>query len=162
LLALAIRGLTLHFRTLKERWGRQAVALLAVGASGDAADAIYHQLAYEMIRPGVDQAAMLLVMQRMQSADLLYLLPLLLVLLGCVALAVGSARSGIVTKWNPMLYVLCPLVVAVGRVTGTPGRVVGLTCLGLLNMSLGWIGIAIAKSQTVLDLSKHKEDESHA
>lgn len=143
LLALAIPGLALTFLSLPERWGRFAVALLAVGACGDAADAIYHQLAYEMVQPGIDPAAMLPVMQRMQTVDLLYLLPLIFAfLLGCVSLAVGAARSGMVAKWNPMLYVLSLLVALVGRVSGMPSRMSGMICLGLLSASLAWIGIA--------------------
>jgi hypothetical protein len=157
LLALAIPGLAIRFDALKESWGRPAVALLALGACGDAADAIYHQLAYEMVRPGVDQAAMLPVMQRMQSVDLLYLLPLILAfLLGCVSLAVGSARSGVVTKWNPMLYALCPVAVIAGRFSGIPGRTIGLTCLGLLSVSLAWIGIIIANLETIAPSHRSK------
>jgi hypothetical protein len=60
-----------------------------------------------------------------------------------------------------MLYVLCPLVVTIGRITSTPGRIVGLTCLGLLSISLSWVGIAIG-TRIVLDLSEHKEDRSYA
>ena len=150
LFALAIPGLTIGFSAFKSAWGRAAAALLAVGACGDAADAIYHQLAYEMARPGVDQAAMLPVMQRMQSADLLYLLPMFLAfLLGCVALSVGAARSGLVAKWNPMLYILCSLAAGVGtRLPGVPGRTIGLLCLGLLSLSLVWIGFALGKSSS--------------
>src|SRR5262249_22141267 len=149
LLAVAIPGLTLCFHAINSAWGRWSVALLALGACGDAADAIYHQLAYEMVRPGIDQIAMLPVMQRMQSVDLLFLLPLILAfLLGCVTLAIASARSGMVAKWNPMLYVLCPVVVIFGRVSDIPGRTIGLTCLGLLCVSLGWIGFAIGTRET--------------
>jgi len=141
--ALAIPGLATRLHTLQERW---AVALLSVGACGDAADAIYHQLAYEMTRPGVDQAAMLPVMQRMQSVDLLYLLPLILAfLLGCVVLAVTSMRSGLVTKWNPLLYLSIPLIVLTGRLFGAPSRVIGLTVLAVLSLSLAWIGAALAR-----------------
>jgi len=147
LFALAIPGLVLRLHAFKERW---AVALLAMGACGDAADAMYHQLAYEMTRPGVDQAAMLPVMQRMQSVDLLYLLPLVLAfLLGCVGLAVASMRSGLVTRWNPLLYLFIPLIVLAGRLSGVTSRVIGLTCLGILGLSLAWIGAALAHPRDV-------------
>jgi hypothetical protein len=132
------------------------VILLAVGACGDAADAIYHQLAYEMVRAGVNQAAMLPVMQRMQTADLMYLLPLIAAfLVGCVVLAVAAAQLGIVSKWNPMLYVLF-VIVAIG-VNGldsgfgvvVSGRAIGLTCLGLLSFSLAWLGLAIRRLSSI-------------
>ena len=146
LFALAIPGLALRFFVSKNSWGRTAAVLLAVGACGDAADAIYHQLAYEMVRPGVDQAAMLPVMQRMQSTDLLYLLPMIAAfLLGCVALAISAWRLRLLSVWNPLLYALCPLVVLGGRIAGVPGRTIGLTCLGLLSASVAWIGIVSAR-----------------
>ena len=156
LLALAIPGLALRFNPPNDPWGRSAVALLAIGACGDAADAIYHQLAYEMVRPGVDQAAMLPVMERIQTADLPYLLPLIFAFLaGCIILAIDSARSGIVAKWNPMLYALCLIVVVVGRVAGFQGRTMGMTCLGLLSVSLCWIGIAIGQPSEYKEVSVH-------
>jgi hypothetical protein len=146
-LALATPGLAICFH---DRWGRLAAPLLAAGACGDAADAVYHQLAREMVRPGVNHAAMLPVMQRMQSADLLYLLPLIAAfLIGCVVLAMAAARSRIVPRWNLLTYVLWPLVIIAGRVVGVPGRIAGLICLGLLSLSLGWIGWAIAQSQNL-------------
>jgi hypothetical protein len=153
LFALSIPGLSLRFALVARGWGRLGVILLAVGACGDAADAIYHQLAYEMVRPGVNQAAMLPVMQRMQTADLMmYLLPLIAAfLVGCVVLAIAAAQLGIVSKWNPMLYVLF-VIVAVGANKlrsglGVPvsGRAIGLTCLGLLSFSLAWLGLALRR-----------------
>jgi hypothetical protein len=165
LLAAAIPGLALCFCALGGRWGQCSVVLLALGACGNATDAIYHQLAYEMVRPGVDQAAMLPVMQRMQSVDLLFLLPLIFAfLIGCVGLAVGSAQSGIVAKGNPLLYVLCLLTIVLGRVLGVPGRTIGLTGLGLLSLSLGWIGVAIGKSghKVFRNLSQSEEVGPHA
>src|ERR1051325_10621281 len=100
-----------------------------------------------MVRAGVNQAAMLPVMQRMQTADLMYLFPLIAAfLVGCVVLAVAAAQLGIVSKWNPMLYVLF-VIVAIGA-NGldselgvvVSGRAIGLTCLGLLSFSLAWLG----------------------
>ena len=150
-LALAVPGLALRFAAAGDRSGRLSVALLAVGACGYAADAIYHQLAYEMVQPGIDQAAMLPVMKRMQTIDLLYLLPMILAfLLGCATLAVSAARMKLVSKWNPMLYALSVAIGLAGRVLtvglGIPGRVVGLICLGLLSVSLAWVGVALARN----------------
>ncbi|PWU06042.1 MAG: hypothetical protein C5B51_13190 [Terriglobia bacterium] len=151
LLGMAIPGLALRLGASKYLWGRAAVTLLAVGACGDAADAIYHQLAYEMVRPGIDQAAMLPVMQRMQSADLLYLLPMIAAFLfGCVALSIAATRLGVVSKWNPSLYVLSVIIAVAANglhlAPGVSGRAVGLICLGLLSLSLAWIGLALGRS----------------
>lgn len=166
LLALATLGLARLFNSSGGRFRSWSVAMLAIGGCGNAADAIYHQLAYEMVRPGIDQAAMLPVMERMQSVDLLYVLPLILAfLLGCAGLAIGAARSGIVTKWNPILYLLWPLSILVGRISGIPSRIVGLTCLGLLSLSLGWIGIAMGtstNSKSDLGVSQDEEGRTHA
>jgi hypothetical protein len=149
--ALSIPGLALRLGARGGSWEKLAVALVAVGACGDAADAIYHQLAYEMVRPGIDQAAMLPVMARMQTVDLLYLLPLIAAFLfGCVALSIAAARLQIVSRWNPLLYVLCLAIALAGNglrlAFGVSGRAIGLTCLGLLSLSIAWIGLAIEAS----------------
>jgi hypothetical protein len=115
LFALAVPGLTRRFPNAKNSWMSAGTALLAVGVSGDAADAIYHQLAYEMVRPGIDQTAMLPVMQRMQSVDLRFIAPMILAfLLGCAALAIGAAKERLVPRANPLLYALAIGVALVG------------------------------------------------
>ena len=150
LFALAVPGLAWRFNAERNSWIRAASFLLAVGACGVAADAIYHQLAYEMVRPGIDQAAMLPVLQKMQSVDLLYVLPMILAfLLGCLALAIGAAREEIVPKANPLLYGLAIAIALAGRIfgksIGISARMVGLICLAFLSGSIAWIGIAIWK-----------------
>jgi hypothetical protein len=158
LFALAIPGLARCFSPGQHAWASVATALLAVGARGDAADAIYHQLADEMVRPGVDQAAMPL-MQRMQTVDLRFLVPMILsFLLGCVALAIGAAAAKVVSKWNPLLYALAVAVALMGRVMGVPGRVVGLTCLGLLGASVVWIGLAGPFTDKTQGYDRTRED----
>ena len=152
LFALSIPGLAPRFSALNDRWGKAGVYLLAVGACGDAADAIYHQLAYEMVQPGVDRAAMLSVMQRMQSADLLYLLPMILAfLLSFAALSIGAARSKIVSKWNPALYAIAIVAAVVlarfGPAVGVSGRTTGLLFLGLLSTGMVWSGVALQRSR---------------
>jgi hypothetical protein len=148
LFALAIPGLARRFPPGQHAWASVATALLAVGTCGDAADAIYHQLAYEMVRPGIDQAAMLKVMQRMQTVDLRFLIPMILsFLLGCVGLAIGAALAKVVSKWSPLLYAMAVAVAVLGGAMGLPGRVVGLTCLGLLGASAAWIGLALWRKQ---------------
>jgi len=151
LFALAVPGLVRQFPGDKNSWMRAGTALLGVGACGDAADAIYHQLAYEMARPGIDQTAMLPVMRRMQTVDLKYLLPLILAfLLGCAALAIGAAREKIVPVANPLFFALAIGAGIAGGILGESigvgARMVGLTCLGFLSASLVWMGVAIWKS----------------
>jgi hypothetical protein len=153
LFALAIPGLARRFPVARNSWPAIATALLAVGACGDAADAIYHQMAYEMVRPGVDRDAMVPVMQRMQSVDLRYLVPMIVAfILGCVALSIGAARSGIVPKWNPLLYVLALAIAAVlgpmANTIGITSRLIGLICLGLLSLSVAWIGLGLWRTRT--------------
>jgi hypothetical protein len=155
LLALAIPGLATRFVGRDRRWGALATGLLSVGACGDAADAIYHQLAYEMVRPGVDANAMLPVMQRMQSFDLLFLLPMITAFLfGCVALSVSAARLKIVSRWNPFLYVtIVTLTVAGSRLAADAHleRMLALLCLGLLAASLAWIAIGLMRTASSSD-----------
>jgi hypothetical protein len=149
LFALGVCGLSRLFKAEGNFWMSAATFLLAVGACGDAADAIYHQLAYEMVRPGIDQAAMLPVMERMQSVDLLFLLPMIQAFLaGCITLAIGSAKEEIVPQANPLLYALAigiALAGILGKPMGLSARTIGLTCLALLSASVTWIGISIGK-----------------
>jgi hypothetical protein len=152
LFALVIPGLARGFRATQNWWAYVAPALLALGACGDAADAVYHQLAYEMVRPGVDQTAMIQVMQRMQSVDLVYLVPMIgAFLLGCVALSIAAAEAQIVPRWNPLLYCLALAVAFLGglwgETFGVTGRMVGLTSLGLLSISVASVGLALWKSR---------------
>src|ERR1043166_9586925 len=52
--ALAIPGLARLLPPSPSRWAAVGTTLLAVGACGDAADAIFHQIAYEMVGPGAE------------------------------------------------------------------------------------------------------------
>jgi hypothetical protein len=150
LFALAIPGLARLLPPSRSIWASAGTALLAVGACGDAADAIFHQIAYEMVGRGAERAAMVPVFQRMQSFDLLFLLPMVVAFLaGCIALAVGMSRENIVPRWNPMLYALAFGIAVIGgpmaNSVGLTGRTIGLTVLGLLSVSLVLIGIALMK-----------------
>jgi hypothetical protein len=148
--ALAIPGLARLLSPDHNRWGAVGTSLLAVGACGDAADAVFHQIAYEMVGPGAERAQMAFVFQRMQSFDLLFLLPMIAAFFcGCIALAVGLAQEGIVARWNPWLYVVAVSVALIGgplaSTLGLTGRVIGLIVLGLLSVSVAWIGVALAR-----------------
>jgi hypothetical protein len=124
--------------------------LLAVGAMGSAADAIFHLLAYYMTEPGMDLAAMAPLMDRMQGPGLALLAPMLLAFFaGAAVLAVSAARAGVVSRWNPRLQaaalavaVAAPLLVR----TGLPARAIGLTVLGLISASLTGLGWALASA----------------
>ena len=151
LLALAIPGLARRFPPSRNPWAAAGAALLAVGACGDAADAIYHQVAYEMAAAGVDRAAMILPFQRMQTVDLRYLLPMIAAFfLGCVALSLGATREKLVPKWNPLLYALAvELAIISGPVASafhTTSRTIGLGILGLWSASLAWVGLALCRN----------------
>ena len=155
LFAMAVPGLVRRFPGEKNSWMRAGTALLAVGACGDASDAIYHQLAAEMARPGSDPTEMP-VMQRMQTVDLKYLLPMILAFfLACAALATGAAKEKIVSVANPLLFALAIGIGIAGGILGESigvgARMVGLTCLGFLSVSLAWIGVAIWKSDWTQD-----------
>ena len=151
LFALALPGLARRFAPSRNKWGAAGVALVAMGACGDAADAIYHQVAYEMTGPGVGRAAMVAPFQRMQSVDLRYLAPLVAAFfLGSTALAIGAMRESIVPKWNPLLYAGAFAVAIVtgprAQAFGATGRFVGLIVLALVSISLAWIGASLARN----------------
>jgi hypothetical protein len=125
--------------------------LLAVGAMGSAADAIFHLLAYYMTAPGTDVAAMLPLMAHMQGPGLALLAPLILAFfIGAATLAVAAWRAGMVTGRNPLLHVAavavaCSAPVAV-RFDPALARVVGLSVLFLVSASLAGIGRALGSA----------------
>ena len=137
--------------------GRRAIVwgavLLAIGAMGSAADAIFHLLAYYMTAPGTDLDAMLPLMAHMQGPGLALLAPMLLAFfVGAALLAVGCWRAGMVGGRNPLLHAAAlavafaaPLVVRVDR---SLARVVGLTVLFLVSASLAGIGRALGSAMS--------------
>ena len=132
--------------------GRRAIVwgavLLAIGAMGSAADAVFHLLAYYMTAPGTDVDAMLPLMAHMQGPGLALLAPMLLAFfVGAATLAVGCWRAGLVGGRNPLLHVAAvavalsgPFVVSIDRALA---RVVGLGVLLLVSASLAGIGRAL-------------------
>jgi hypothetical protein len=132
--------------------------LLLIGAMGVAADAIFHLLAYEMVGPGTERPQMLLVMRRMQEVDLLWILPLIgAFFIGAVLLAIGLARCEIVSLWNPALYGLALILALAGgplaKAQGISPRLVGLGVLGLVSISLAWIGFALSFEKSTIRVS---------
>ena len=121
--------------------------LLALGAAGSAADAIFHLVAYEMTAPGTSVVAMTGVMARLQGPDLALLLPLIVAFFaGHIVLATSFRRRG---PWGrlafrlllatPVLVAACGVAVRAGL---APKRTAGLLLLGLLSASLASAGAA--------------------
>ncbi len=132
---------------------RVGAVLLAIGAMGSAADAIFHLLAYYMTGPGMQQDALVPLMEKMQGPGLALLAPMLLAFFaGAASLAVGAAGQGIVARWNPWLHVLAVAVALTAPLwaAGNPpaARVVGLTVLALVSASLAGIGFGLAPRLT--------------
>ena len=123
--------------------------LLAIGAMGSAADAIFHLLAYYMTAPEMDLAAMVPLMERMQGPGLMLLAPMLLAFfVGTATLAVAAARAGLVTWRTPLLFGLAVVVALCAPVLvwidpALP-RVIGLTVLALVALSLVGVGTGLA------------------
>jgi hypothetical protein len=132
------------------RLGFVAASLAGIGVTGFAADAIYHLLAYEMVQPGVDRAAMVPLMTRFQTADLVFVAPqLLLLLLGLGLVSLAASRGGLVTRANPRLHLLALVLAIVGGVaanaTGQGRRLVALCVLGLFSFAVSGVGVALAR-----------------
>jgi hypothetical protein len=126
-----------------------AVAML-VGSAGMVADAVYHQLAFEMTAPGVARDAVLPVMAAMQTAELRPLIPLLLLFpIGAVVLGVQRRRRGVGGSWTARLLIAPAIIVplgVVGRVAfDLPRRFVVLTMLGAI--CAGLVGAAVDRAR---------------
>ena len=144
----ALVGIVATRRLRRQRAIRAGAVLLSIGAMGSAADAVFHLLAVEMVGAGIDRAAVLPVMARMQGAGLLYIAPLLLsFFLGSGVLALGFARAGVVPRANPLLLLLAAALAVLGGAlaagNAAAARAVGLAVLGLVSASQAWLGIAL-------------------
>ena len=130
-----------------------SASLAGIGATGFAADAIYHLLAYEMVRPGIARDAMVPLMTRFQTADLIFVAPqLLALLLGLGLASLAAARAHLVPRANPFLY-LAALVLAIGGgglagAIGQGRRAVALGVLALISLAVAWVGVALARGAT--------------
>jgi hypothetical protein len=128
------------------RAGTPGLLPLTLGALGMAADAVFHQLAYEMTAPGVGRAAVLPVMQRMQTAQLAPHVPLILAFVaGAPWLGWRLRRAGL-RGWPTRLLIAplptIPAVVLAVRLAGLPKRaaallILGEICVGLVGLGLG-------------------------
>jgi len=131
------------------RWG---AALLAIGAMGSAADAIFHLVAYEMTAPHVDTAAMVPVMQALQGPDLRLLAPMIIAFFaGHALLAWAGHACGRLGRlsWTLLLGVapVFAVLAAAKRAELVSGRALGLTVLALVSMSLPLAASALSGSR---------------
>lgn len=137
MLLLAGRGSTLTFA---------GGALVLVGAMGMAADAVYHQAAYQLTAPDLDAAAMLAPLGRMQGEDIVSLVPLLLAfVVGTPMLGAGLVREGRAPRWVAHVLIVA-FVIAIGGAIGV--RAAGLSrhlvVLGFFGaLGLAFIGMAV-------------------
>jgi hypothetical protein len=146
--APALVGIVATRRLRRQRAARAGAILLSIGAMGSAADAVFHLLAVEMVGAGIDRAAVLPVMERMQGAELVMIAPLIAAFfLGSGVLALGFSRAGVVPPGNPLLIVLALALAVIGGplAAGNPGaaRALGLTVLGLVSASQAWLGLGL-------------------
>jgi hypothetical protein len=130
-----------------------AGSLVGIGATGLAADAIYHLLAYEMSLPGIAREAMLPVMERFQSADLAFVAPQLLALLGGVGLlAWSTARAGAVSRLAPRVFALALVLAVAGgaavRAFGAGRRALALAVLALFSLAIAEIGASLWRARS--------------
>ena len=132
---------------------RTGTLLLAIGAMGSAADAIYHLLAYYMTDPRMQRDALVPLMDKMQGPGLAVLIPMVLAFFaGGATLAVGAANAGLAARRNPWLWVAAVAVAFSApiwvRMNPAAPRFVGLTVLGLVALSLAGIGLGMAPHLT--------------
>jgi hypothetical protein len=126
---------------------RVGCVLLAIGAAGSAADAIFHLVAFEMTAPGSPSEALLGVMKRLQGPDLALLLPFVAAFFaGHAVLAAAVRRRGAAGRLSFRCILFAPVAALVGARVARAGvvskREVGLVFLGLLCASL--IAVALA------------------
>ena len=128
---------------------RAGCVLLAIGAMGSAADAVFHLVAYEMADPAVMSEAMAPVMRRLQGPDLGLLLPFVVAFFsGSAVLAVARRKGGTFARVGFLALIAAPAVLLAGaplvRFGLLAGRVVGLAFLGAIAGSLAMMGLSMA------------------
>jgi len=124
---------------------RVGAFLTLVGALGNAADAVYHQMAYEMTAPNIDRAAMLPVMNRMQTVQIRLLVPLVLSsFAGPACLCIGLSREGRGPGSVGRLFAVALGIGLIGAVAARTldisPRLFTLTALALFSVAMGWTG----------------------
>jgi hypothetical protein len=155
--ALVVPGLVAE--GAPERGTRAGVVVLLWGAMGMAADAVYHQLAFEMTAPGVARSAVLPVMTKMQLEDLRPLVPLILAfVVGAVVLGVQRSRRRVGSPWAARLLMApvatVPLGILAVLTLGVPRRVVALVTLGVICAGLVAVGLGRPRAASAADGAK--------
>jgi len=154
LCAVAIVPAVLSVAASSSRLIRVGAVLTLVGALGNAADAVYHQMAYEMTAMDVDRTAMLPVMTRMQTEQIWLLVPLLLSSFpGAACLCIGLAREG---RAPQRVWRLFALALGTGVAGGVASQAFGLrprpfslTALALFSLALGATGWHMRRADRV-------------
>jgi hypothetical protein len=140
LVALAIRA---HLE------GRRALAIgsvvLLAGAMGSAADAVFHWLAVEMTAPGVDRAAMLPVMARMQGPGLVVVAPLIAAFFAGTWLLVWSAARAAWIRRSAVVMVVAGPLYAVAMIVAVPeeARIAALGFLACFALGQLWVAAGL-------------------
>jgi hypothetical protein len=147
--ALVVPGLVAE--GAPERGTRAGAVVLLWGAMGMAADAVYHQLAFEMTARGVARDAVLPVMANMQLVDLRSLVPLLLAfLVGAIVLGWQRVRRRLGARWAARMLMAPALIIPIGIVAvaalGLPRRIVVLVTLGAICGGLIGVGLEGARA----------------
>lgn len=150
--AVALVPAVLSIDHSRSRLIRVGAVLTLVGALGNAADAVYHQMAYEMTAPDVDRLAMLPVMTRMQTEQIWLLVPLLLAFFpGAACLGIGLARVGLAPRHVGRLFAIALALGIVGAIAGSQlgvsPRVFTLAALGCFSGAIAWTGWALRRGR---------------
>jgi hypothetical protein len=143
--AVAIVPAVLSVASSRSRLVRVGAVLMLVGALGNAADAVYHQLAYEMTAPDVNRTAMFPVMTRMQTEQILLLAPLLIAFFpGAACFCIGLSREGRAPRKVGRLFAIALAVALAGALAALTldisPRILTLKALAVFSVAIGWTG----------------------
>ncbi len=152
--AIAVVPVVLSVATARSGLVRLGALLTLVGALGNAADAVYHQMAYEMTAPDVDRTAMLPVMTRMQTEQIWLLAPLLVSFFpGAACLCIGLAREGRGPRHVGRLFAFALGLGLAGLVAaltlGISARPITLAAFALFSLAIAWTGWEIRRPDPI-------------
>lgn len=153
--ALLVPGLVVEAR--ERRSTALGVLVTLWGLLGMAADAVFHQLAYQMTAPGAAREAVLPVMEKMQTVELAPHLPLLLafvvgpVLLGWQLRRTAESAVPAVPAVAAALLLAPAATIPVGilaaRLLGLPKRAIALLVFGEICLGLAALGLGHGRPQ---------------
>lgn len=130
-------------------WAIAGACFVLVGATGMAADAVFHLAAYYMTADGVAAESVLEPMRLMQTDGLKFLVPLLLpFLFGGWVFALGLRREGRASRWSGRVFALAFTSAAAGAavfaITGSGRHAIVLGFLGLIALGYARLGYDLA------------------